>query len=511
MTRKVPRHVLAAIVFAFLTHQAVYASEDSKTISVNGDFENGLAAWQTTGNVSIEARRPLEGHTSARIGFGPGSLKQRIVVGSDNHMMISALIDSEPAGAAKLTLRFLDKNGIELMTLDSDREIKPGKEKGEISDYLKPHPLTASVEIAISKADVPGTVLVDRVKLDVYTENDPSLQSTEDFAEIMKPLWKGKVVSNEAVLMFAQDGKPAMGTLIFEPTRILSVTDYGARAQYTEGVDFTSQGRTLISTPNSRMTQTKDSDLLKGDLKWNVVGGKQVLVTYEHSDQWTGPVQSYVGDHLPNSIQKLTAHEPLKIVAYGDSITFGVGSSRMLRIPPFQAPWIELFARELKRAYNDPDITLFNSSQSGADSNWARAMAQRMAASLDPDLVVIAFGQNDFWSVSPDVFASNITSIIQTVRSRNPNAEFLLVSTMRFDPAYAADHTYWETVSRYDSRLRGLTGPGVQLVDLTAISGAVFAAKAPKDCLNDPLHPNDYLSRWYAQSLAAALVPSSER
>jgi hypothetical protein len=38
----------------------------------------------------------------------------------------------------------------------------------------------------------------------------------------------------------------------------------------------------------------------------------------------------------------------------------------------------------------------------------------------------------------------------------------------------------------------------------------VFAAKAPKDCLNDPLHPDDYLSRWYAQSLVAALVPSAQ-
>jgi lysophospholipase L1-like esterase len=138
-------------------------------------------------------------------------------------------------------------------------------------------------------------------------------------------------------------------------------------------------------------------------------------------------------------------------------------------------------------------------------------MAQRMVASLEPDLVVIAFGQNDFWSVSPDTFAGNVSSIIQTVRSGNPKAEFLLVSTMRFDPAYAADNIYWDNVTEYDSKLRALIGPGVQLIDMTAISGAVFAAKAPKDCLNDPLHPNDYLSRWYAQSLTAALVPASQR
>jgi hypothetical protein len=94
------------------------------------------------------------------------------------------------------------------------------------------------------------------------------------------------------------------------------------------------------------------------------------------------------------------------------------------------------------------------------------------------------------------------------VGSKDPGAEFLLISTMRFDPAYSSNPAYWRTVTEYDAKLRALTGPGVQMVDFTSISGAVFAAKEPKDCLNDPLHPNDYLSRWYAQSLVAALTRS---
>jgi hypothetical protein len=56
-----------------------------------------------------------------------------------------------------------------------------------------------------------------------------------------------------------------------------------------------------------------------------------------------------------------------------------------------------------------------------------------------------------------------------------------------------------------------MTGSGVQFVDLTAISEWVYAAKKPMDCLNDPLHPNDYFARWYAQSLVAALDPNSGR
>ena len=132
-------------------------------------------------------------------------------------------------------------------------------------------------------------------------------------------------------------------------------------------------------------------------------------------------------------------------------------------------------------------------------------------ASLNPDLVIIAFGQNDFWSISPDSFASNIADIMKTVRNNNPKAEFLPVSTLRFDPAYTTNSQYWNLVGGYARKLKAMTGPGVQFVDMTAISEWVYAAKKPMDCLNDPLHPNDYFARWYAQSLVAALDPASGR
>jgi hypothetical protein len=41
------------------------------------------------------------------------------------------------------------------------------------------------------------------------------------------------------------------------------------------------------------------------------------------------------------------------------------------------------------------------------------------------------------------------------------------------------------------------------------LAGRIYAVKKPKDFLNDPLHANDYLARWYAQSLEAALDPAA--
>jgi lysophospholipase L1-like esterase len=500
----------AAILILILHSNPVAAVPAARVLTVNGDFERSLAGWTTDGEVVLNTSHPFEGKTSVRIGPGAGSITQHVTIDSQNHLQLSALLHSDPAGSGDLTLRFLDKDGKELMRLDSS-EMKHGRDPDRIEFYVKPHPLTASIEIVISKAGARGYLEAADISLGVYDEDDPALQTTENLDEAMRPFWQGNLVSNEAVLMFARDGKPAIGTLMFTPTRIVSVIDYGSSVQYQEGSDFTVEGRTLICTPGSRITQVRDAELQKGELAWNVLGGKQVLVTYEHSDAWTGPVQGYVGTRLPNTMRKLAAREALRIVAYGDSIAFGIGSSRILKIPPFQPPWIELFAHQLAKVWDDPAIMLYNSSQSGADSQWAKAMAGRMVATLSPDLVVIAFGQNDFWRIAAGDFAANIASVMAIVRAKNPRAEFLLVSTMRFDPAYTAKQSYWDLVSQYDTELRALTAKGVQLVDFTNISGAVFAAKAPKDCLNDPLHPDDYLSRWYAQCAVAALVPSGSQ
>jgi lysophospholipase L1-like esterase len=459
------------------------------------------------GAVHLEQKPSDQAGAEIVIGPGAGSIRQRIAANGNNHMMVSVLFHAKPAGSAVVTVRFFDKAGHELMSLRSPADIRPGKTPGSIEEYFRPHPLTAAVEISISKGTSPGTANVEHAELDQYHDDDPKLQSTQDTAALMRPFWQGTQVTDEAVLLSSTGNEQATGTLMFHPDKILSVTSYDGAVQYREGVDYKVDGRTVTVVAGSAISQVQNSDLKQGELAWNVIGGKQILVTYEHSDRWPGPVQPYVGAQLPHTMRLLREHQALSIVAFGDSIAYGIGSSHMDQIPPYQPPWVDLFAAELRRVWNDPQIVLFNSSQSGAASDWARATAARMVASLHPDLVIVAFGQNDFWRITPAAFAANLSAVVRAIRATNPNAEFLLISPTRFDPAYTSDPLYWSRVTQYDARLSAMTGPGVQLVDMTAISGAVFAAKAPRDCLNDPLHPNDYLSRWYAQSMVATLTP----
>ncbi|MBS1504611.1 MAG: hypothetical protein JST32_21305, partial [Bacteroidetes bacterium] len=47
---------------------------------------------------------------------------------------------------------------------------------------------------------------------------------------------------------------------------------------------------------------------------------------------------------------------------------------------------------------------------------------------------------------------------------------------------------------------------GVVNLDMYAISSFLYDHKKPKDCIVNPMHPNDYLARWYAQGLSALLI-----
>jgi lysophospholipase L1-like esterase len=491
-----------------LARTAPGAESDSRI--VKGKFEAGLSGWVVTGDVHLETNPIVKGAASALIGPGSGSISQRIETGNGNPLTVSAILQPSRTNGWMLTIRFLDPQGRELMRVDSMHDMKPGGQKPlKLSHYLQTHPLTKWVEILISKDSSVGTLRVDEVGLSMEDENAADLKSTCDLDRAMDPFWLGTNVYDEAVLLLSHDGHPATGRLMFQPSRIIAVEDYGLTTHYVEGTDYTVDGRTLTCTATSRMTQVRDEDLPRGELKWNTIGGKQVMVTYEHADPWKHPHPAFGGLFLTNTIRKLETRAPLIIVAYGDSITHGYGESRLSHIPPFLPPWPELIAHRLKALYRDDHIQLYNSSQSGATSQWGKEYAGRMVAALNPDLVIIAFGQNDFWSASADAFADNIREIMRTVRDKNPKAEFLLVSTLRYDPAYTAKAEYWDRVGQYARKLEAMTGPGVQCVDVTAISEWVYAAKKPKDCLNDPLHPNDYFARWYAQSVAASLDPAS--
>src|SRR5215469_10665990 len=155
----------AALLLVFGCATA-FASQSFSVI--NGDFEKGLTAWTASGAVHLETNSPLEGKASAILGPGAGSLTQRIETGSGNDFTLSALVQSEHTNRYVFTIRFLDKNGHELMKVDSSDDIRRDKKDPRIfSHFMQAHPLTRWMEIVFKKNASPGSVVVDQVKLEM--------------------------------------------------------------------------------------------------------------------------------------------------------------------------------------------------------------------------------------------------------------------------------------------------------------------------------------------------------
>jgi hypothetical protein len=97
---------------------------------------------------------------------------------------------------------------------------------------------------------------------------------------------------------------------------------------------------------------------------------------------------------------------------------------------------------------------------------------------------------------------------MNAIRSVHPATEFLLISSMKFDPDYTKEEPYVSNLSGYAIGLRALSGKGVAFFDMTELSRALYSAKSSKDLTTDPMHPDDFLARCYAQGVVATIQPN---
>jgi hypothetical protein len=332
-----------------------------------------------------------------------------------------------------------------------------------------------------------------------------------DLHQYLEPFWKGDTVYNETVLMYQAGGGYPEGFLMYEPDRILSVRSFGLDTTYRNGVDFKFIGRMIRGYMSNRMMPVVvDHMETPKDLAWYNLQSRWVVVTYTHHDKWAGPVPVAKGDRLPGFMGKLRAGKPVTVVAYGMSITRGFNVSGYDGVKPYMPTYMDMFAEGLRWKYPRASVRLYNAGLPGSTVSWGARYVSSYVNPLRPDLVVIDFGMNDFWRMSPAEFRDSVLSIIRQVRAARPEAEFLLLANMKFDPDYVLDSDanktfYTGNLAGYRDVLAGIEGPGIVMMDMTTLSEAIYKHKKAKDCIVNPLHPNDYLARWYAQGMLATL------
>jgi acyl-CoA thioesterase-1 len=480
----------------------------------NGDFENGLSGWTVQGEAALATAAPLHGRCSLRLGAGKSMARQRVAMGGLRILQVEATVRAVPSrtGGA-LRARCYDAHDHLLMDLRQPIEPPATGTKGRrLLLYFKTQAHTAYLVLSIDKeTDAPGYLYADAVTLTTEDAEPRPAPLPGEVQEAMQPFWQGRTVYDETVLLLSQHGRPAAGRLLFTPTRILSVRDYAQARTYVQGRDYTLHGKTLTILPGSRMPTVRTGEVRAYPYQWYKLNGRHVVVTYTHADTLPLPIPAYRADLLPHTVAKLRHHLPVTVVTQGDSITLGNDGSGFLHIPPYLPPWPELFVDRLKHTSGDDAIRLYNTALGGTTSEWGVENADSAVAALDPDLVILAFGMNDLWNVPADQFRANIQSIIRRVRARRPEAEFILVASMLYDTDYAPEAEFRDRLTAYTRALQSLTGPGIRLLNMHALSRALYAAKNPLDFVSNPMHPNDCMNRWYAQSLAAMFDPLSDR
>ena len=151
---------------------------------------------------------------------------------------------------------------------------------------------------------------------------------------------------------------------------------------------------------------------------------------------------------------------------------------------------------ELQSRYHSIIMT-YNTSVGGTASQWG-GLNTSTVTGKKPDLVFIGFGMNDgTLRVSKEKYKRNIESIISKIRQKCPDCEFVLISTML--PNEEAQGFYGEQ-ENYLSVLNELECEGAVVADITSIHKEFLTKKRYCDMTgNNVNHPNDFLSRLYAQ------------
>jgi lysophospholipase L1-like esterase len=470
----------------------------------NLDFESGIDGWNITGAAELSTSGAHSGENCVKIGPGYGGIGQIIPSSPLTLFSVDAYTKvSDSLSAGYITVSFYDNDSLLIMKHSSG--IFNSRNYTDVSVYFETPARTNYLTIGLeSIGSNTGFVYGDSFS-GFKTYPDPVNSPLCDLAHYMRPFWKTDTIFDETVLLYqSESGKAFAGNLLYVPKKILEINNFGQKNSFVRGSDFTISGRTL-SKINSLMNSVSYRDLDQKNYNWNELQSKWITVSYiPETTSWNGPEFPFKGENMPLTMKKLQLKDSLTIISLGMSITRGMNVSGFDNVPPYMPSYVSLFATELKRLYGNNKIKVINAGLPGATSDWSAEYADKYVNPYHPDLVILDMGMNDFWSNSPDVFKSNIQSAINKIKTACPDAEFLLISNMLFDPEYITNGS----LSEYSGRLRSYNGVlksmetlGIVDLDITSLSEYLYEIKKPRDFLTNPLHPNDFMARWYAQSM----------
>jgi acyl-CoA thioesterase-1 len=331
---------------------------------------------------------------------------------------------------------------------------------------------------------------------------------------LLEPAWASQVVRRESSILLKSDDGPATARLAFPAAELIEVSSADRQHVFPDAklsadgltIEFPNPGSIAPiavadlfppkDAPNSYKHRLghPEQNLLYRPGRW--FHDRNVEITYRRRELPKDKLE--VDGSLPKTLAKLKAGQPLTIGISGDSISTGLDASALTKAFPHQPGYPDLVAAQLGVNFDSP-IKMKNRAVGGwSVANGVADLDKLLAAK--PDLVIVAYGMNDVGRKDPDWFAKQTKTILERIRTANPEIEVILVSPMLGNKEWV--HTPREMFGKYRDELKKLTGVGVALADVTAVWELMLKNKHDLDLTGNGLnHPNDFGHRLYAQAI----------
>ena len=357
-----------------------------------------------------------------------------------------------------------------------------------------------------------------------YTEEELFLDEYE-VERYTKEYWdtSESIVYNESFFVLEnEDGTIDPIQLMYDVDRVISVQNSYLETEYTYGVDYTIEDGKLVILPEGNISAYRYSyvyrDATTSSGWWEMLNGGYVYggqfpmymtgylnITYTYTPPENTPlVPEPKGHLLNNTLTKLENGESVKILTVGDSIAGGANcsSSSDVNAEPYADIWHEMAAKKLQLLYPDATVEYESIYQGGATASLCIEKMDEILA-VGPDLIIIEFGVNDCMQEDPaSLYVETLQQAIAAIQENLPECDIILMSPLVSNPLIFP--TEW--FDAYADALYPLEEEGVAVADVTSMMGEMLTRKRYLDMTGDNLcHPNDYVSRLFAQILVATI------
>ena len=333
------------------------------------------------------------------------------------------------------------------------------------------------------------------------------------------PIWEGSVVYNETVMFVGEKEAP----LLYYPDKIIAVLSYDLKTEYREGVDYVLEHGKLVLTENTTIPSftieeyypkhPKEGAYFKTTEKdyeniffseGSTMFERQIHVTYMHSDKWTGfyPQKS---EKFQRFIDKASAGETVTVLFFGDSITTGVNSSKIVGVAPFADCWCDMVIETMMKHFGNQNIQCVNTAVGGKDIAWGIETLKERAINIKPDLLVLGFGMND-GSKMPEEFCSLAEQLLNQFGDSCPETDVAIIATMLPHSRVAG---FWGNQQFFEKGLINLCEKyeHVDVVPVTSMHKSLLEKKRYYDMTgNNVNHPNDFMARIYAHTVNKTIL-----